>query len=224
MHSVDDATAFAADDDRTARARIRDAAIARFADHGVDGTSLKAIAEDAGVSPALVVHHYGSKRALRRACDEHVAATVREQKRAALSQGPQFDPLAALRQAQEGPPTTRYLARTIADGTPEVAALVDEMVEDGVDYMKEGVRSGVLRPTEDPRGRMTVLVLWSLGLLALHEHAERLLGVDLTSADGDITAYVVPAAEILSQGVLAEEMYERLIDALATQPSDKEQR
>lgn len=223
MSSAADATPIA-EDDRTARARIRDAAIARFADDGVNGTSLKAIAEDAVVSPALVVHHFGSKAGLRRECDRYVAATIREQKRAAMAQGPGFDPLTALRQSQDGPPTTRYLARTIGDGTPEVTALVDEMVDDGVAYMEEGVRSGVLKPTADPHGRATVLVLWSLGLLALHEHAERLLGVDLTSQGGDITPYLLPAAEIMGRGVLAEGMYERLVAALADQHSDKEPR
>src|SRR3712207_8086528 len=49
-----------ADDDLTGRARIRDAAIRRFAVDGF-GTSVRAIAADAGVSPGLVIHHFGSK-------------------------------------------------------------------------------------------------------------------------------------------------------------------
>ncbi|MEX1037720.1 MAG: helix-turn-helix domain-containing protein, partial [Acidimicrobiia bacterium] len=49
------------DGDLTAEARIRDAALARFPRDGFEGTTMRAIAEDAGVSAALVVHHYGSK-------------------------------------------------------------------------------------------------------------------------------------------------------------------
>ena len=41
------------DPDRTARARIRDAAITRFAQDGIAATSLRSIAEDVGVSPPL---------------------------------------------------------------------------------------------------------------------------------------------------------------------------
>ena len=62
-----------ADADKTARARIRDAAIRRFARDGVAATSLKAIAADAGVSPPLVVHHFGSKAGLREAVAERMA-------------------------------------------------------------------------------------------------------------------------------------------------------
>ena len=64
-------------EDLTARARIRDAAVARF---GRDGfrAPVRAIAEDAGVSAALVIHHFGSKDALRAECDEHVLRVIRD--------------------------------------------------------------------------------------------------------------------------------------------------
>jgi TetR/AcrR family transcriptional regulator, regulator of cefoperazone and chloramphenicol sensitivity len=59
-------------DDRTARAAIRDEALRLFADHGPDGVTVRQIAAAAGVSPGLVLHHFGSKEGLRRAVDEHV--------------------------------------------------------------------------------------------------------------------------------------------------------
>src|SRR6478735_9012705 len=64
-------------DDLTARARIREAAFRRFAAHGVAATSLRAIAEDAGTSAALVVHHFGSKDGLVRAVDDAAVAKFR---------------------------------------------------------------------------------------------------------------------------------------------------
>lgn len=82
----------------TARARIRDAALARFGTDGVAGTSVRAVAADAGVSAALVLHHFDSKEGLRQACDE--AAT----------------------------PVRRYLARALLDGTDSASALFDEIV------------------------------------------------------------------------------------------------
>jgi AcrR family transcriptional regulator len=58
--------------DLTARARIRHQALRLFADHGPDAVTVRQIATAAGVSPALLLHHYGSKQGLRRAVDEHV--------------------------------------------------------------------------------------------------------------------------------------------------------
>jgi AcrR family transcriptional regulator len=201
------------DADRTARARIRDAAIHRFGADGIAATSLRAIATDAGVSAPLVVHHFGSKAGLRQACDEHVAATIREGKRAAMAAGPQMDALAALRQAEETQPLLRYLARVLVDPSSQVAALVDELVADAEAYMEEGVRSGMLRPTDDPRGRAAVLTMWSLGALVLHEHVGRLLGASLTADAEGLVAYSRPATELLGQGVLTPEVYERLAEA-----------
>jgi AcrR family transcriptional regulator len=62
--------------DLTARARIRGAALARFGTDGIAGTSVRAVAADAGVSP-LVVHHFGSKEGLRQACDDYVLDSIR---------------------------------------------------------------------------------------------------------------------------------------------------
>lgn len=205
------------DPDRTARARIRDAAVARFADDGFAGTSLRRIAEDVGVSPALILHHFGSKDGLRDACDEHVIATIRQRKHAAAAAGPQLDPLAALREADDGPPLLRYLARALLDDADRVAELVDEIVADAVGYMEAGVASGLMKPSEQPRERAVVLVIWQLGSLVLHEHVHRLLGTDLTADTEGMVAWAVPASEILTNGVLAEGFYERVRDALAEQ-------
>lgn len=46
------------------REAIADAAQSRFADLGYDGATIRAIAEEAGVDPALVLHFFGSKQEL----------------------------------------------------------------------------------------------------------------------------------------------------------------
>lgn len=43
------------------KARIRKAAIAEFGAHGYDGATIRGIADRAGVDPALVHHHFGTK-------------------------------------------------------------------------------------------------------------------------------------------------------------------
>ena len=62
--------------DPSTRERIRDAAIASFAERGFDGVGLRDIAQRAGVSAALIVHHFGSKEGLREACDAHVVESL----------------------------------------------------------------------------------------------------------------------------------------------------
>ena len=63
-------------EDLSTKARIRDAAIRRFAADGL-GASLRAVAADAEVSPGLIMHHFGSRAGLRAACDEYVLAETR---------------------------------------------------------------------------------------------------------------------------------------------------
>ncbi|MDP9021307.1 MAG: TetR family transcriptional regulator [Actinomycetota bacterium] len=207
-------------DDRTARARIRDAAITRFAAEGVSATSVRAIAAEAGVSAGLVIHHFGSKEALRRACDEHVASLIRSNKHEGMTAGASFDPLAAMRDARQDIPLTKYLARTLIDGTPQVAALIDELVADAADYMAEGVEAGALRPSAYPSERAAVLTLWSLGALVLHEHVERVLGVDLTRDPSELAdtaegaAYLGPVLELFTDGLLSDEVAGTLRSAL----------
>ena len=72
-------------EDLTARARIRQAAIRRFAADGIDKARLKDIAADAGVTTPLITHHFGTKDGLRAACDEYLAEQIKEQKELGLS-------------------------------------------------------------------------------------------------------------------------------------------
>ncbi|WP_329247036.1 TetR/AcrR family transcriptional regulator [Actinoallomurus sp. NBC_01490] len=58
--------------DLTGRARLRQAALELFAEHGFEATSTRAVAAAAGLSPALVTRHFGSKEGLRAAVDEYV--------------------------------------------------------------------------------------------------------------------------------------------------------
>ncbi len=213
------------DDDRSTRARIRDAALACFAEAGVGATTVRRIAERAGVSAGLVIHHFGSKAGLRTTCDGFVAAFIRERKMEVMRAGPGLDPLAVLREQAGGPPIQRYLARTLAEGTPEVAALVDELIDDAERYLGEGVAQGVTRRLDHPRGVAAVLTLWSLGALVLHTHVERVLGVDLTGPaehHASDTAYIAPALEILTNGLLATDWYRRLESPGSAQGDEEE--
>ncbi|GAA2632002.1 helix-turn-helix domain-containing protein [Streptomyces vastus] len=67
--------------DLTGRARLREAALELFAERGFEATSTRAVAAAAGLSPALVTRHFGSKQGLRAAVDAYVLDRISEQLR-----------------------------------------------------------------------------------------------------------------------------------------------
>ncbi len=201
--------------DRTGRDRILDAAITRFSADGMAGTSLKAIAEDAEVSPALIVHHFGSKEGLRRACDAHVLDVLREQLREAAAQGEQLDVLEAFRRRQQRHASALpYVARALAEGGPAVDQLVDELAEETVRVAAQHVATGAYVPSSHPRERALVLLIWSLGAVALHDHVRRLLGADLTGEPAALLPYLRGATEILTEGLFTPALHERVREAI----------
>ena len=203
-------------DDRTVRARVRDAAIELVAARGVEALTARAVAERAGVSPGSVINNYGSMEGLRHACDEHVVALIRQRKADAMAAGMSFDLVGSLREADIGP-LSAYLAAVMAEDSPAVAQLVDEMVADAVAYSATGVQTGMLRPTDDPRGRAVILTLSGLGTLVMHRHLSRLLGVDLTASGSgpeSLAAYIRPVYEFYAGGLFTEEFSARATAAL----------
>lgn len=169
-------------DDRTAKARLRDAAIGIVASGGAEELTARAVAERAGLSAGLIRHHFGSMSDLLVACDEHVAAAIRRLKQEAIDSGLSFDALSAVRRSGESH-LMGYLAARVADDSDRINELVDTLVDDAAVYMAEGTGRGLFAPTEDQRRRAAMLTLFSLGSLALHHHLKRLLGVDIRAAD-----------------------------------------
>jgi AcrR family transcriptional regulator len=169
-------------DDRTAKARLRDAAIEIMAESGTHGLTARGVADRAGLSPGLIRHHFGSMSELVVACDQFVAATIRMLKEQAIQGTPGFDAFSALRR----PDTAHlmgYLAMRLGDDSPHINDLVDVIVDDAVSYMSDGVDRGVFAPTPDEHRRAAMLTVFALGSLVMHRHLHRLLGVDIRSAD-----------------------------------------
>ena len=141
-------------EDLTARARIRDAALALFAERGMDGATIRDIAKAAGVSGGLVRHHFGSKDDLRAACDSYALDQLMQIKEQAVLDGQLANP--SFMSAAH--PTVlllyRYLARSLVDGSPAAAAMFDEMVELGEAWLATH-NPGQMA---DPRGYSAVLV------------------------------------------------------------------
>ncbi|WP_327581311.1 TetR family transcriptional regulator [Nonomuraea sp. NBC_00507] len=176
-------TTAAAPEDLTARARIRDAAIQHFGDHGYEGATLRGIAETAGVSPGLVRHHFGSKQGLREACDEHLIRMIRqvnEQTRAGMASGALASVIAA--RSALGP-YQRYMMRALAEGA--ASALFDELVRQSVPWLVEADKSRPDPPTVDVKIRAAIVVAMAVSVGVLHGHVSRAMGVDVSSPEGD---------------------------------------
>jgi hypothetical protein len=153
---------------------------------------------------------------LHQACNEYVAAVIYDYKsQAVAAQG--FDILASV-QSISRLPITGYLAKAAMGDSPTVAGLIDGLIDDAVDYMADGVEAGTILASDDPRGRATVLLVWSLGGLLLSSHLERLLGVDITDPDALVTpaaaAYTRPALDLLARGILTDSYAKQMSRAL----------
>ena len=164
-------------EDLTGRARIRDAALAAFAEEG-DAASIRGIAKRAGCSPALVQHHFLTKDGLRRACDDYVVAYFREQVSIGVDNLALTDPDYVAEVYRSSPVVIGYLNRSLVDNAPKSQWFFDSLVDLTEPYLRAGVDSPV-------RDRAAVLVAMKLGLLLLRPHVERALGMPASDPGGN---------------------------------------
>jgi AcrR family transcriptional regulator len=197
--------------DLTAVARIRDAAIEQFGEHGF-GVGLRTIAEAAGVSAALVIHHFGSKDGLRKACDEYVAEEIRSEKSATIQSNDPAAWLGAMAEIESYAPLMAYLVRSMQSGGALATMLWQRMIDNADEYMQEGVRAGTVKPSRDPHARAKYLAITGGGgfLLYLQMHDTP---TDLRAVLRDYASdMVLPALEVYSEGLLTDHtMYDAFL-------------
>lgn len=197
--------------DLTASARIRDAAIERFGQHGF-GVGLRAIAEAAGVSAALVIHHFGSKDGLVKACDDYIAEQIRREKSEAIRSTDPATWLAQMAEIESYTPMMAYLVRSMQSGSALSKTLWCRMIDDTEAYLDEGIRAGTVKPSRDPRARARYMALTGGGgfllYLQLHENPTDLRAV-LRDYANDMT---LPALEVYTEGLMADRtMYDTFL-------------
>jgi len=149
-----------------AEERILRAALQRFA---VDGLSapLRAVAQDAGVSAGLIIHHYGSREQLLAACDRRALEVTRESKLEVMT-GDAGAMLAQLAEVDRYAPVVGFVLRRLQAGGSMAQQLVEGFVADAAVYLAEGVDSGLIAPSRDPSARARVITELALGALLLH--------------------------------------------------------
>jgi AcrR family transcriptional regulator len=192
-----------ASNDRTAIARIRDAAIEQWGQHGFN-VGLRRVAEAAGVSAALVIHHFGSKEGLRKACDDYIAEEIRVADTEALKS---MDParwFAELAQIESYAPMTAYLLRTMQSGGELAKTLWRRLIDNSVEYLEDAVQAGTIKPSRDPHARAKYLALSGGGsfLLYLQMHDNP---ADLAAALRDYAdELMLPTLELYTHGLMTD--------------------
>lgn len=200
-----------APDDRTAIARIRDAAIEQWGQHGFN-VGLRAIAEAAGVSAALVIHHFGSKEGLRKAVDDYIAAEIRSGKSESMRANDPATWFAQLAEIESYAPLMAYLVRSMQSGSDLAKMLWRKMIADAEEYMDEGVRNGVLKSSRDPAARARYMAISGGGgflmYLQLHDNP-----TDLRAVLRDYSEeMMLPALEMYTDGLLVDStMYDAFL-------------
>lgn len=197
--------------DLTATARIRDAAIEQFGQHGF-GVGLRTIAEAAGVSAALVIHHFGSKEGLRKACDDYVTEEIRSTKSETIRSHDPATWLGAMAEIDSYAPLVAYLVRSMQSGGELANTLWRRMIDNTEEYIEEGVRAGTIKPSRDPQARAKYLALTGGGALLLYLQLQE-TPTDLRTVLRDYARdMVLPALEIYSEGLLTDHtMYDAFL-------------
>lgn len=190
-------------DDLTTRARIRDAALARFPRDGFAATTMRAIASEAGVSPGLVVHHFGSKEGLREACDRYVIDKFRETKLAAMEDENIADPGFAATAYLMAEPLLRYFSWAMVRGHAAAGDLFDEMVRESLEITRIAIEKGMVKDSPDLATRTTVQMALMFGMMSFATHVERNTGIDPLTAEG--MAKLTPSLLEIFSGLFAEE-------------------
>jgi TetR/AcrR family transcriptional regulator, regulator of cefoperazone and chloramphenicol sensitivity len=189
--------------DLTARARIREAAIALFAEKGMAATTIRDIAQAAGVSSGLLRHHFGSKEGLRDACDEYAFNQV-----AAL--GIQFNETSLLgRVTPEIMRLQQYAIRSVMDGSPNALAMFDRALA----YGEYWLENSDVKPS-DPRAYLAVIAVMKMSMFAMRDLLSHALGQNVDEPAG--WARVISASiEIFSQPLVTPDLLEQARKALA---------
>ena len=198
-------------DDLTATARIRDAAIEQFGEHGFD-VGLRVIAKAAGVSAALVIHHFGSKDGLRKACDDFVAESIRATKSETIQSTDPASWLAQLADIESFAPLMAYLVRSMQSGGELAEMLWRNMIDNVEQYMDEGVRAGTVKASRDPKARAKFLAMAGGGSFLLYLQMHDNPGDMRTVLHDYAQDMVLPALEVYTHGLMTDStMYDAIL-------------
>jgi AcrR family transcriptional regulator len=194
-------------DDLTTRARIRDAAIVLFGRDGFAATSVRAIATAAAVSPALVLHHFGSKDDLRAACDAFIVES-------SIGRNDELgDGSAAaatiqrwLADVEQFRPQLDYMARMLSDGGPGADRLFDLLLAGTTEMIRGQIATGVMRAVPDLDVTALYVTAYGIVPILLGRQIGRVLGVDGMSTEA-IRRSTLPLLDLYTHGLYTDDRF-----------------
>ena len=162
----------ASGEDLTAKARIRNAAMDLYAEHGEDRTSMRAIAAAAGVTVGLLVHHFGTKDGLRDAVEQLVVDYFAQ----AIAQVPVAGTPAEIGAARDAavqemlaanPAVVNYLRRAVLDPTRREGRLLERLTELAHHEVSQLRATGYASTTRSESSQVISVMVRQLGHLFL---------------------------------------------------------
>ncbi|MET8427480.1 TetR/AcrR family transcriptional regulator [Nocardia sp. NPDC059246] len=153
----------ATNDDLTAKARIRNAAMDLFAQYGDSRVSLRAVAAEAGVTLGLVQHHFKTKDGLRDAVDKLVVDYFAQTVASIPPTGTHAEVASARDEAvrrmlHDNPAVVNYIRRSLLEPSETRIHLLDALV-DLTRSEVAGLREAGLASTDKPESAQIVAVL-----------------------------------------------------------------
>jgi TetR/AcrR family transcriptional regulator, regulator of cefoperazone and chloramphenicol sensitivity len=193
-------------EDLSSRARLRDAAIRLFAERGVAGTSVRDIAEAAGVTAGLITHYFGSKERLKAAIDElmvevFTAPLVAQSNRTDRTPEAFAEALAHTMSAH--PDLRAYLRRSFLENDPASSEVFDRFVALMRDLLADMRAAAVLRADLDMDWAALQVLFLHFGPLLLGPAVERILGIE-NYGDDVIRRRSRAHLELLKRGFLSD--------------------
>jgi TetR/AcrR family transcriptional regulator, regulator of cefoperazone and chloramphenicol sensitivity len=163
--------------------RLIEVAAGVFSREGFSGTSLRMIAVEAGVSAALLVHHFGSKQKL---IEETISVTLGDWMRQkdqlqelplseALSQWPKT--------AEGGKQKLDFFKQVMLAGGKPAQLLLERMQIETKQRLEAMAEAGAMRKLDDIETAALLMAIYGLAPLLLSESIKRILGGDITDAD-----------------------------------------
>ena len=193
-------------DDLRAAAVIRETAMRLFADRGAAAVTVREIAAAAGVSAALVIHHYGSKDGLKQAVDRRAVAFFEEMigefgRLGEDGGGASLVELFAGRLESE-PAMVDYIRRLLLDGGEAADQLFAKLLDATEAGMRALAAAGVVRPAQDERIRTAFLLCNDLSLVLLRRQIARSVGFDPLTRQG-LGPWSAAVLDVYTSGVFA---------------------
>lgn len=185
------AAASAAEPASDGRKRLLRVAMRQFGELGFDGVTVRSIAAEAGVSPGLIKHHFGSKEGLRDAVDamflQRTGAAFDNALVATRGLDPDgiadYEKAWLSRYAQEWPDYVTYMRRALMEGSPWGQRLFQRYFESIRHSLDRLDVAGKIGPDVDRLWFSMLYVFLLLGPLMLDPHIRNMLGRSVYEPD-----------------------------------------